>query len=469
MTINNRTARPAVIGLVALMVVCATFTILFVTSDSEASFASWNKGDKFALKGERDLGLNLETTNGMLVFADETSWLRDAKLNDARMSGYTGTVAIFEVTEVTSDEYVVTMTVASNISLAATLSLDGKLVQPGLYITDWDEGYSENPDNILNISEATTADGTFGFDTKIAAASNSTYVIHLEKSTMAMKSIDMEMTAYARGYVNMDNYANTTYDYDWMNDIDTINITSYDSFESPVTLDLSMSGSLDFEPYLPVIKDNPSTGDLWEQTCYLNGSFSWTGVFNVAGLPSNITDMIFSENLAKSGITGFPVDLAKIYNPGGSGIPVDNGTLEIDSVPVNPEFSCLGQATIDDPVYGTIDINKFGFRNASLENYLQLWYYPEKGYLAGIEFHTPPAMYEISMTFDMKSIPVGDAQQVADTIIGQVTEEQTYDQVSQTLSSGEGGIPQMLLIALGVVAVAVVCVAGFLLLRKKKP
>lgn len=59
MTINNRTARPAVIGLVALMVVCATFTILFVTSDSEASFASWNKGDKFALKGERNLGLNL--------------------------------------------------------------------------------------------------------------------------------------------------------------------------------------------------------------------------------------------------------------------------------------------------------------------------------------------------------------------------------------------------------------------------
>ena len=73
------------------------------------------------------------------------------------------------------------------------------------------------------------------------------------------------------------------------------------------------------------------------------------------------------------------------------------------------------------------------------------------------------------MTFDMKSIPVGEAQQLADTIIGQVSEEQTYDQVSQSLSSGEGGIPQMLLIALGVVAVAVVGIAGFLLLRKKKP
>lgn len=469
MTIINRTARPVMIGLMALMVVCATFTIMFVTSDSEASFAAWNEGDKFALKGERNLGLNLETTNGMLVFADETSWLRNANLNDARMIGYTGTVAIFEVTDVTSNEYVVTMTVASNISLAATLSLEGQLIQPGLYISDWDEGYSHNPDNILNISEAATVDGTFGFDTKIAAASNSTYVLHLEKTTMAIKSIDMEMTAYARGYLKVDNYANTSYDYDWVNQIDTLNITSYDSFDSPITLDLSMSGNLDFDPYLEIIKENPSEGDFWEQTCYLNGSFSWTGVFNMAGLPSNITDMIFNEDLVESGITGFPIDLAKFYNPGSSGIPVDNGTLELDSMEVNPEFSCLGSATIDDPVYGTIDITKFGFRNASLENYLQLWYYPEKGYLVGIELHTPPAMYDISMTFDMKSIPVGEAQQLADTIIGQVSEEQTYDQVSQSLSSGEGGIPQMLLIALGVVAVAVVGIAGFLLLRKKKP
>jgi len=229
-----------------------------------------------------------------------------------------------------------------------------------------------------------------------------------------------------------------------------------------------MSGNMDFDPYLGIIKDDPAQGDFWEQTCYLNGSFSWTGVFNMAGLPSNITDMIFDEDLLKWGITGFPVDLAKIYNPSSSGIPVDNGTLEMDSIEVNPEFSCLGFATIDDPVYGTIDITKFGFRNASLENYLQLWYYPEKGYLVGMELHTPPAMYDISMTFDLKSIPVADAQQLADTIIGQVSEEQTYDQVSQTLSSGEGGIPQMLLIALGVVAVAVVGIAGFLLLRKKK-
>jgi hypothetical protein len=469
MTIINRTARPAVIGLVALMVVCATFTIVFVTSDSEATFASWNEGDKFALKGERDLGLNLETTNGMLVFADETSWLRNASLNDARMSGYTGTVTIFEVTDVTSDEYVLEATVASNISLAATLSLDGKLISTGLYITDWDDGYSHNPDNIMNISEATSVDGTFGFDTKIAAASNGTYVIHLEKSTMAIKSIDMEMTAYARGYLNVDNYANTTSDYDYANDIDTVNITSYDSFDSPISMDLSMSGSLDFEPYLTVLKDNPAKGDFWEQTSYVNGSFSWAGIFDMAGLPSNITDMFFDEDLAESGITGFPIDLAKIYNPSGSGIPVDNGTLEIEAMEVNPEFSCLGDATIDDPVYGTIDITKFGFRNASLDNYLQLWYYPEKGYIVGMEFHTPPAIYGLSLTFDMKSIPVGDAQQVADTIIDQVSEEQTYEEVAQTISSGEGGIPQMLLIALGVVAVAVVGVVGFFLLRKKKP
>ncbi len=470
MTNNHRIVRPAVIGLVALMVVCATFAFVLATSDSEATFAQWNKGDKFALKGERNLGLDLDLTYGMLKFGDGDSYIRNATLSGASVSGYTGTVALFEVTDVTADEYVLTVTVVSNLTLAAKLSMNCDLVQPGSYIDSWSYMFSTNPDNLLNLSQAPTFEGTYGFDTQLAAASNSTYTVHMEKSTMALKSIAVEMTSYAKGYFNMDNYANTTDYWDGDNYIDLMNITSYDSFKSNISMDLSMSGSLDFEPYITMLKDGPEQNDLWEQTSFMNGTFNWKGVVDMTNLPANITDAMFNEKMAEYGITGFPIDLAKIYNPDSSGMAINNGTLEIEAQEVNPEFSCLGFKTVDDPVYGSIEVTRYGFRNASQENYLELWYYPQKGYLVGIEGHTPPTYNDMVITYDMKSVGVADAQEDVDAIIDQVSHGMTYDQLTQTVTpdSGSSGISQMLLVALGAVAVAVVGVIAFVLLRKKQ-
>ena len=470
MTKYHGIAGPTVLGLVALLLVSATFTVVLSTSESEAAFASFNEGDKWALKGERNLGIDVDALNGLISIRDDETWFKDAMFRSANLVGYLSTVALFEITDVTSDEYVLKVTMVHNLSLAASLSMDGELLQPGSYISDWDEGWSSNPDGLLNLSEATFIDGEFGFDTKLAAAANETIIVHLERSSMAVKSMEIDMTAYARGYLNVDNFPNTTTDWDSVNAIDLLNVTSYETFDSTLIMDVAMSGNIEFEPYMAMVQDMPASEAFWEQTTYMNGTFNWDGIVDIAGLPANITNMWFNEDMAEAGITGFPIDLAKIYNPSGSGIPVDNGTLEIEAVDVNPEFSNLGYTTIDDPVYGAIDIYRLGFRNASLDNYVELWYYPAEGYLVGASIITPPMVFDLSFSFDMKTIPVASAQADVDAMVEQITEEKTYDQVVQSIGGGEqGGISQTLLLALGAVAVVVVGVVAFLLMRKKGP
>jgi LPXTG-motif cell wall-anchored protein len=68
----------------------------------------------------------------------------------------------------------------------------------------------------------------------------------------------------------------------------------------------------------------------------------------------------------------------------------------------------------------------------------------------------------------MKSISVTDAQGDIDAMIDQVEQEKTYDQITQSIGGEEGGISQTLILALGAVAVAVIGVVAFMLLRKKK-
>jgi spore maturation protein SpmB len=217
-----------------------------------------------------------------------------------------------------------------------------------------------------------------------------------------------------------------------------------------------------------MIQEIPAAGAFWEPDINMTGAVNWEWVLDIAGLPSNITDMWFDEHMAEAGMTGFPIDLAKIYNPSGHGIPIDNGTMEFGPVEVHPEFSNLGYMTLDDPVFGDISVYRLGFRNASLENYVELWYYPAKGYLVGASIHTPPSIFELSFSLDMKSISVTDAQGDIDAMIDQVEQEKTYDQITQSIGGEEGGISQTLILALGAVAVAVIGVVAFMLLRKKK-
>lgn len=473
MAFTGRLARPLLAATMAAMLTFSIFFSIFATTDAEASFATFNKGDKFALKGEKDFTMGYYSANQLLKLGDEeTSWLRNGIIDNASLSGYMSAAMVYEVVDVTGDEYVMKVTAAQNISLDVELLMTAELVEPGVYITDWDDGYSENPDGLLNISEADANVDTFGVDGQLVAAANETYIVHLQKSDMAIKSIEVAASVYARGHLDLYNIPNSTDDYDYVNDIDTVNITSYESLHSNISLDLALTGEMSFDPYVTAVQDNPDEDSTWEVDTYVNGSFSWTGLFDMTGVPEDIADEIFDQDAANMGMTGFPIDLAKIYTPSGSGPQLDNGTMTMTAEPTHFEFSNLGNDVVNDPVYGNVSIYRLGFQNATEEdNYLEAWYYPAEGCLVGVEFNYPISGIG-ALTLDMKSVSATDAEKSIANISEQITDKRTYEQVNAVTVAGDSsnGLTDLLPI-IALVAIAAIAVVGivFVVKRRSKP
>lgn len=318
------------IAMSALMT-CAVLLCAFATTNAQASFATFNVGDKFALMGEQDLDIEIYSKNKLFSFGDEEQdWFRNAVIDNASLNGYIRSVMVCEILEVTDTEYVMKIVAAQNLTLNAELLATGELVEEGSYIEDWWYTGPENPDGLLNLSEANTAVAQFGFTAQLVLGAHETFLVHLQKSDMAVKSVEIDARAYARGHVDVKNIPDV--DRYYRNYTDFINITSYKSFSSDVSLDLSLSGDLDFDPYLTLVRDGPAVNSTWEVETTINGTFSWTGILDITGLPAEIEDNIFGSDAEEHGITGFPLDLAKIYGIG----PIDNGTLEIPGMYMHP-------------------------------------------------------------------------------------------------------------------------------------
>lgn len=451
----------------AAMLTCAIFISVFASTDAEANFATFNKGDKFALKGEKDLSLGYHSASQLLTVGSEDSWLRNAIIENSSMAGYMSSAMLFEVIDVTDSEYVMKITAAQNISLDAELRLTGELVSPGTYIEDWDEGYSTNPNGLQNISEADATVGSFGFDAELVAGANETYIVYLQKSDMAVKSVELSACVYARGHLELINVPNNSYEWDSVNYLDIMNITSYESCESNISLDFDLSGRMSFDPYLTVVRDGPDAESTWEVDTYINGTFNWTGLLDVTGLPESVTDEMFDDDSAAIGITGFPIDLAKIYSSSSSNPRVDNGTMAITAEQASFEFSNLGYKVVNDPVYGNITVYRLGFNNATQDNYVEAWYYPAEGCLVGMEMNIPMASM-FTMKLDMKSVPVDEAESHMTDISEQIAGHKTYEQVNTADVAGSNGLMDLLPI-IALIAVAVIAVVGIVFFMKRKP
>lgn len=471
MASKGRLARQLMAITLVAMMSCAIFISVFATNNAEASFASFEKGDKFALKGEKGFSLGYYSANQLFKIGGDESWIRNGIVDNASVNAYMSSVMLFEVTDVTSDEYVMKVVTAQNLSLAVKLLVTGELVEPGKYITDWDYS-STNPENLLNISDADTAMGQAGIDARLVTGSNGTYIVHVQKSDMAIKSVAVDMSVYARGHLDLYNYPNSTSNYDFSHRIVTMNVSSYESMSSNVTLDLNLVGQMSFDPYLAMVKDGPDEDSTWNSDTYVNATFSWTGLLDMTGLPKSLADNLFDEELADMGITGFPIDLAKIYTPSSANPRIDNGTMTITAEEVFPEFSNLGNDVVNDPVYGNITIYRLGFNNATQTNNLEAWYYPAKGILVGIELNYPVTK-TLTITLDMKSVPIKDAEKTLSNISEQVADKKTFEQVNAVVDAGgsTGGLSDLLLPIIGLIAVAVIAVVAivFVVKRKNKP
>jgi hypothetical protein len=464
MSFHGQMARSLSVVMVASMLML-TIVVGLMATPAQASYATYEKGDKFAMKGEKDIKMSFTSMNQMVVLGDQESWLRDAVIENADLQAYVGSAAVFEIIEVTADEYVMRIDAAQNISISAVVEATGEMVPPGSYIYSW-SSMSKNPDGLLNLSEATGTLQPMGLDANMVMGVNETFTVHLQKSDLAIRSVQGSMDAYMRGHVDISNYPNNSVDYDLANARDVINITSYDSFSSNISMDLAANGSMSFQPALGIIKDSPAEGSTWKARSFVNASFVWSGVLNATGLPQNITDALFDAEAESWGVTGFPIDLAKIYNPDSSGPQIDNGTLSINNVEVEFEFSNLGNLDLVDPIYGNITAYRQGFDNASDDNNFELWYYPAEGAFVGAKLKVP-FIGSSTIVVSMASANVEEARSTTDAIADQVANRMTYDEVNAPAPQGFFDDPMNILLVIGLIAIAGIAVAGFVLWKKK--
>ncbi|MGE5379353.1 MAG: hypothetical protein ACM3L5_00595, partial [Candidatus Saccharibacteria bacterium] len=308
-----------------LMVVCASFMVILSAPTAEASFATLNQGDKWAVQGSKDVSFAYSSTNDLFLLGGEDNYYRNGTINGASLNGKVASAAVFEVVSVTSNEYVIKMTGGQELALAVKGAIDAELVIPGTYISEWNP-WSVNPDGVLNLSEATTTPDEMSVNAKVAFGADEVIAFTIQKSTMAIKSIDATVSMYVRGEASVRNWPTNSEEYNSTNQYYET-VVNYTSFDAKLNFDLNLSAALEFDPYLAMVKSTPAIGDIWGEETYMNGTLEWDGMVDIIGLPSEMTDGWFTPAMAEWGITGFPIDLAAIYNPTSSGPQIDNGTL----------------------------------------------------------------------------------------------------------------------------------------------
>jgi hypothetical protein len=427
MAISSGLFKRAIVAAIAIMVMSSSFVVLMTAPSAEAVVATGlNEGDKWALVGERDLTLDYSSINDLFDIGYDESWIRNATMDDAYFHGQTASVMVFEVVDVTADQYVIKVTAAQNLSLSAKFMLNADLVVPGNYIIDWTDGLSENPEGLLNITEADTAPALLGGEGNVAMAANETFLLTVNKLNMTIASMEYEMSYYARAHIVVNNFPNSTapntnvtYNYDY------INLTEYISCVSDVALDLNITGNATFAPYLQILADSPEEGSDWGVETYVNATFNYNGMFDATGLPEELTSEMFTEDAADWGVTGFPIDLAKIYNPDNTTEPqFNNGTLEITNETMWPDFENFGNATIIDPILGSILVSNIGPSEG-----LTIQYCSDRQMIVGMTMQLYVNRM-ISVTLAMESASLTDANKLMATINGQIEGRATYDDLT---------------------------------------
>jgi hypothetical protein len=223
-----------------------------------------------------------------------------------------------------------------------------------------------------------------------------------------------------------------------------------------LVLDLHLSGIVSFIPGIAFIADALPEHEEFESEFLVNGTLNWSGVLDITGLPNWLTEKMFTEDVAKWGVTGFPVDLAKIYNPGST--MINNGTMAIDDIDRDLEVYNYANRTINDPVFGTIQVQELGMTDS-----VRYLYCPENGRIVGAEVYAISDMFRLKLA----SASVADVEKAISGVSDQVEKKQTYDQIMN--KDEPEGLPLEWILVAVIAVIAVVAVGGFLYMRKKKP
>jgi len=322
----------------------------------------WTEGTQWAFGSETDVTASyaqtLENLTDMLELAGE--------VNEMTLNGETEFWLLFEVTEANDTSYVLSMDMAAKASLDASVSFSALMEVAGTY------NASETPEE-----EEVTVDADLNVDAAVIVNADMTF----DKDTMAIESVSLDLKII----VSVDFEANNIPNHD----SDVVNQTeeySYDDYDVSGDLELNLGMDLTFDPALNLWDFPLFLGDSWDVSSVATLSGSLTGSLDVQGLPEDIEEDIFSEEVYNiTGFTEFPIIFEEIHGAGNS--PIDEGVIE-EYVTEEFELSmeCTDYFTFNDEYLGEIAVYEIQVNGSNSP--LKYYYSPDMGFMSYFEMDT---------------------------------------------------------------------------------
>jgi hypothetical protein len=444
---GRRGIKTLIVGLMTFSLI-ATMLIATVPGSVSAS-PTWQVGNKWALAGEKDIG-QIWDALGLL---NETHISSGPPMNMTVTSqtfhGKITLYALFEVTAVNATDVTIQIKIAANLTITAKAVVNGNFPAPGIY--NWSE-YTPPVYENRDIS-------VMG---QLVAGSSGTITVVMAADTMAIKSYQASVNTYLKGFLAVNNFPNSVY-----NDADTEYVLSYQSFNTSVDVNALTGMQVTVSPALQVISDTMIVGDVWIADATVTATETLSGSANMGGIPTALGNNYFNAEMAKYGITGFPIDLAKIYNPYPYGMPINNGTIASSGGAMETQVAYLRNTNVDDAVTGTVSAREYGLQSGGSTNVFTFLIDPANGHTLGSTSTIP--MGEAQVIFSTHAAAVNATQAKITTIDTQVSERQSYADVTGTGGGGGLALSSDMLMIIGVVVIVlVVAVVAVMLMRRKK-
>jgi len=405
-----------------------------------ADAPEWEEGDRWAYGMESDVGA--EFADQLEDLADLLEDKTNGTVNELSIDAEVGLWFLFEVTDATSEEYVLSMTMAGKLSLDAAISVTASMPVEGTYAWDEEEDLEEK-----TVSVEVNADASLMVMVDVT----------FERDTMAIESVEVSVELNAAVDFVADNLPMDDDDWD-----DMTTTYWYEDYDVSGELEFNLDMSLEFSPALNLWDFPLDEGDEWsvDSTATLSGSMS--GLLDVQGLPDDVEDEMFDEGFVEdTGMTGFPIIFEDID---AEDSPFNNGQIEEVSQDIELDLLCTDVFTEDDTYWGDITVYEISAVDAPMSFY----YSPQVGFMSYMSMDVGEMSDELDlpsfMSEDMKMDAVDP--DVAENKINEISDFQG------DIGGDDGGIagfftdaPYLGLILVGVITIVVV--AAVLLIKKK--
>ena len=321
------------IALAAPLAVALMLVGVFLTSpvvSATADVPVWNEGDKWAMGKEADIGAMVGDTSDI----DNLLEIAGLTLDNFVAEGEAASWIVFEIVDASGPEYNVSVEYGGEVNADVHIQVSGEMPKAGTY-----SNLNDAPKEEKTVKLDLVADFAVVFDGNVI----------LNKTDLAVKQMFYEFNASL--VVSADG-----------TNIPSINISAgqteieYSDYNIDIRFDLNLAVDMVFDPLLNIYDFPLDVGDIWTVESVATVSGTIDGFLDATGLPSEIEQEIFAQELAEqTGITDFPIEFDQLSSDGES-VSIHDGIIESFQVPIYAEMECIDMAPMLVLGHGTIDV-----------------------------------------------------------------------------------------------------------------